>query len=90
MRQEVCASTTCHPLCPRSAELKVVSEIYGFGLCHTSNDSRAIVIVVILRIYHIQFFFAFAVKLYFSADANEFFRKLWKKEKYIKPYKICK
>lgn len=31
-----------------------------------------IIIVVTLGIYNIQFFFAFAVKLYFSAGANEF------------------
>ena len=41
-----------------------------------------IVTVVILGIYNFQFFFAFAVKLYFSADAINFL-KLWKKEKYI-------
>lgn len=31
-----------------------------------------IVTVVILGIYNFQLFFAFAVKLYFSADANQF------------------
>lgn len=77
-------------VCPTSAELKVVSEIYLFGLCYIATISRMIVTVVILGIYNFQFFFAFTVKLYFSADANQFFRKLRKKEKYIKPYKVCK